>query len=107
MTPEHILKDIMQVQPAVINQVAFDRLNMLLERCNINLVSNLTGITRRTFYRWLDTDRSLEEMDHKIATYFLVHCAFNGKVQMLMERPPLSHRRLAGRVIEEGDTDNE
>lgn len=106
MNPEEILKNIMQMKPEVINQVAYDRLNMLLERCTINLVSSLTQITRRTLYRWLDPDRSLEEMDHKIATYFLVHCAFNGKVQMLMERAPLSHKRLAGRLLE-GEDNNE
>ena len=106
MKPEDILNNIMQASPVEVNQCAYDMLQHLLTRCTINLVAMLTSISRRTLYRWLDADRSLEEMDHKIAIYFLVHCVHNRKIKMLFDRPPLSHPRLAKRIIDEGN-DNE
>ena len=91
------------MQPEFINQMAYDKLNELLTRCTINLVSQLTRITRVTLYRWLDEDRSLEEMDFKQAAWFILVCETSPKVKMLLDRPPLSHPRLAKRVIEEGE----
>lgn len=89
--------------PIEINQIACDKLNQLLERCTINLVSNLTGISRTTLYRWLDPDRSLEEMNHRDSAWFILFCETSPKITLLLERPPLSHPRLAKRVIEEGE----
>jgi len=86
-----------------INQIAYDKLNELLERCTINLVCQLTRISRPTLYRWLDTDRSLEEMNTMQAAWFILVCETSPKVQMLLQRPPLSHPRLAKRLLEEED----
>ncbi len=102
MKPEDVLINLSQLSRGEINLCAYETLNELLERCTINLVARLTSITRKTLYRWLDPDRSLEEMDHKIAVYFLTLFVYDKKIQLLMTRPPLSHRRLAGRLLEEG-----
>ena len=88
-------------RPIEINQIAYDKLNELLTRCTINLVAQLTGITRVTLYRWLDSERSLEEMDYKQAAWFILVCETNPKIQMLLQRAPLSHPRLAKRLTDE------
>ncbi len=94
------------MQPIDINQIAFDKLHELLERCTVNLVTQLTGISRPTLYRWLDADRSLEEMNHRDSAWFILVCETSPKVKMLLDRPPLSHPRLAKRLLDEGE-DNE
>jgi len=86
-----------------INQLAYDKLNELLERCTLNLVAQLTRISRPTLYRWLDTDCSLEEMNYRDAAWFFLVCETSPKVQMLLTRPPLSHPRLAKRLLDEGE----
>ncbi len=94
------------MSPAEINQVAYDKLVHLLEHCTINLVSTVTNITRPTLYRWLDPERSLEEMDYKQAAWFILVCETNPKIQMLLQRGPLSHPRLAKRFIDSQEGDN-
>lgn len=91
------------MQPVHINQIAYDKLQELLTRCTLNLVAQLTGITRPTLYRWLDPDMSLEEMNYRDSAWFILVCETSPKVQMLLNRPPLSHPRLAKRMIEEGE----
>ena len=91
------------MQPVEISQLACDKLDELLTRCTINLVASLTGVTRPTLYRWLDTDRSLEEMDYKQAAWFFLVCETSPKIKMLLSRPPLSHPRLAKRLLEGED----
>lgn len=93
------------MRPIDINQIAYDKLQELLERCTINLVTQLTGISRPTLYRWLDTDRALEDMNYRDSAWFILVCETSPKVKMLLDRPPLSHPRLAKRLLEEG-TDN-
>lgn len=83
-----------------INQIAFDKLNELLERCTINLISQLTSISRPTLYRWIDLDLSLEDMNYRDSGWFILVCETSPKVKMLLDRPPMSHPRLAKRVIE-------
>ena len=85
-----------------INQIAYDRLEALLLRCTINLITQLTSISRPTLYRWLDTERALEDMNYRDAAWFILVCETSPKVKMLMDRPPLSHPRLAKRIIDEG-----
>ena len=89
------------MQPVEINQVAYDKLQELLERCTVNLVATLTGITRKTLYRWLDPERSLEEMDYKQAAWFILVCETSPKVQLLLHRAPLSHPRMAKKLTDE------
>ena len=89
------------MQPVHINQIAYDKLQELLTRCTLNLVAQLTGITRPTLYRWLDPDMSLEEMNYRDSAWFILVCETSPKIQMLLNRPPLSHPRLAKRMIEE------
>ncbi len=87
-----------------INQIACDKLQELLERCTIHLVTILTGISRPTLYRWLDYDRSLEEMNYRDSAWFILVCETSPKVKMLLDRPPLSHPRMAKRIIDEGES---
>ena len=89
------------MQPIEINQIAYDKLQELLTRCTLNLVTTLTRVTRVTLYRWLDTERSLEEMDYKQAAWFILVCETSPKVKILLSRPPLSHPRLAKRLLDE------
>ncbi len=93
------------MRPAEINQLAYDKLNELLERCTLNLVTHLTGISRPTLYRWLDPELSLEEMNYRDSAWFFLVCETSPKVQMLLTRPPLSHPRLAKRLLEGEDND--
>ncbi len=95
------------MQPVFINQMAFDKLEELLTRCTLNLVTQLTGISRPTLYRWLDPDRSLEEMNYRDSAWFILVCETSPKVKMLLDRPPLSHPRLAKRLLEEGEDNGE
>jgi len=98
-----LLTQLHGLPPIEINQLALGKLNELLERCSVNLVSSMTGITRPTLYRWLDTDISYEEMDHRIAAWFILYCETSPKAKLLLDRPPLSHKRMAKRVIEDGE----
>lgn len=84
-----------------INQVALRLLDRLLERCTVNMVMKLTGISRVTLYRWLDESLPLDAMNHRDAAWFILLCETSPKIQMLMQRAPLSNPRLAGRIIDE------
>lgn len=83
-----------------INQAAIEMLDRLLEVGTLNLISDLTRITRPTLYRWLDADVELERMSHHVAGWFLVICETSPKVQALLKRGALSHPRLAKRVTD-------
>ena len=89
--------------PVEINQIACDKLHELLKRCTLNLVTQLTGISRPTLYRWLDTGVAYEEMNYRDSAWFILVCETSPKVQMLLTRPPLSHPRLAKRLLEGKD----
>ena len=89
-----------------INQVALRLLDRLLERCTLNMVTKLTGVTRTTLYRWLDESLPLDAMNVRDTAWFIMICETSPKVQMLMQRAPLSNRRLAGRLIEEEEGNN-
>lgn len=84
-----------------INQAAITVLDRLLERCTLNLVCNLTGISRTTLYKWLDEDVALEEMNHRDAAWFILMAETSPKMQMLLQRGPLSNPRLAKRLVDE------
>ena len=90
-----------RIEPIDINQIACNKLEELLKRCTINLVAELAGITRKTLYRWLNSDVTLEEMDHKQAAWFILVCETSPKLQLLLTRPPLSHPRMAKRLTDE------
>jgi len=97
------LYNLHNMNPLDINQMALDTLDVLLERCTINLVTTLTGISRPTLYRWLDEDLPLDAMNYRDSAWFILVCETSPKVQMLLTRPPLSHPRLAKRIIDEGE----
>ena len=99
------IANLYSMQPIEINQVAYDKLNELLKRCTIHLVAQLTGVTRKTLYRWLDGNVTLEEMDYKQAAWFILVCETSPKVQLLLTRPPLSQRRMAKRLTDEVQDD--
>ena len=74
---------------------------ILIERCTLNLVTDLTGISRTTLYKWLDETVPLDQMNHRDAAWFIVYCETSPRVKLLMSRPPLSHPRLARRLLED------
>lgn len=84
-----------------INQEALNYLDKLLDRCTLNLVSSLTQITRPTLYRWLDEQLPLEAMNPRDSAWFIVMCETSPKLQLLLERGPLSNPRLAKRLTDE------
>lgn len=86
-----------------INQKALNYLDKLLERCTLNLVTQLTRVSRPTLYRWLDEDLPLEAMNPRDAAWFIVMCETSPKVTMLLDRAPLSNPRLAKRLTDEVD----
>lgn len=100
---QELIEQLHDMDPLVVNQIAVDKLVHLLECCTINLVSNITKISRPTLYRWLDTDLALEQMNPVVAGWFILVCETSPKIQLLLSRGPLSHPRLAGRLIKEGN----
>lgn len=90
-----------------INQLACNKLDELLTRCTINLVTQLTGISRPTLYRWLDTARPYEDMNHRDSAWFIIMCETSPRIKMLMDRPPLSHPRLAKRILDDAETNDD
>jgi len=84
-----------------VNQAALDYLDKLLERATINLVSNLTQITRTTLYRWLDESLPLDAMNVRDAAWFIMICETSPKLTMLLARAPLTNPRLAKRLTDE------
>ena len=84
---------------AEINQAAYDLLVEMLQCCTINLLSDKTGISRPSFYRWLDPDVSIEEMDPKAAAWFIVFMEHQLQFVELRKKGPASHPRLSHRVI--------
>lgn len=99
--PKQHLAELHSMEPNDINQVALTILDRLLERCTLNMVTKLTGITRVTLYKWLDESLPLDAMNHRDAAWFILVCETSPKVAMLLERAPLSKPRLAGRLLED------
>lgn len=89
--------------PLTINQEAHARLLHLLDRCTINLIAGICGISRPTLYRWLDEDVAFEDMNHQVAFWFLAQCEYHPKLKQLAARAPMTYPRLAGRTLTEGD----
>jgi len=83
-----------------INLAALALLDKLLERCTVNLISQLTGITRVTLYRWLDVEVPLESMNVRDAAWFIMLCETSPKLKMLLARAPLTNPRLAKRLTD-------
>ena len=83
-----------------INTLAVSKLLDLNERCTLNLVTELTGISRTTLYKWLDDSIAYEDMNHRDAAWFILYCETSPRVKMLLDRPPLSHPRMARKLLE-------
>lgn len=98
-----LLTTLHKLTPNEINQAALDYLDYLLERATLNLVAKLTGITRPTLYRWLDESLPLDAMNYRDSAWFILVCETSPKMQVLINSGPLSHPRLAGRLLEEGE----
>lgn len=98
---DNLLARLYTMTPAEINQAALDYLDSLLERCTVNLVSSLTGITRTTLYKWLDESLPLEVMSARDSAWLILVCETSPKVRMLLQRPPLSHPRMAKRLTDD------
>lgn len=95
------------MEPNEINDMACRRLDALLNRCTINLAADLTGISRKTLYRWMDPEIPLDAMDYKQAAWFLLMTETSPKVKLLMERPPTKNRRMARGLLEMNGENNE
>lgn len=98
------LNELHHMEPVAINALAIKLLDRLLQRCTLHMITQLTGITRATLYKWLDEDQPLESMNHRDAAWFILKVETDPKVLMLMQRGPLSNPRLAGRLIEEASS---
>ena len=94
------IDNLYNIDPINNNQMAIDKLDQLLQRATVNLVSQLTGITRTTLYRWLDTSLPLDAMNYRDSAWFILVCETSPKIQMLLQRGPLSHPRMAKRIID-------
>lgn len=98
--PKTYLAHLHRMDANDINQAALRTLDRLLERCTLNMVTKLTGISRTTLYKWLDEDLPLDAMNYRDAAWFILVCETSPKVDMLLQRAPLSNPRLAGRLFE-------
>ena len=87
-----------------LNQEAVTMLDTLLECCTMHLVSELTGISRTTLYKWTDESVSLEAMSHRDSMCFILMCETDPKLIGVLTRGPVSHPRMAKRLVEEGDS---
>lgn len=88
------------MEPVDINIAAIEYLNLMLERCTVHLLASLTGLSRPMFYRWMDSDRAYDQMDHVRSAWFILMCENHPKLQLLMKRAPMTYPRLAKRVID-------
>ena len=84
-----------------ISQEAVNKLLDLTDRCSLKLIADLTGISRTTLYKWLDESVSLDNMNHRDAAWFILYCETSPRVKLLLDRPPLSHPRLARKFLED------
>lgn len=98
--PKTYLADLHSMEPADINAAACQVLARLLDRCTLNLVCSITGISRTTLYKWLDPDVPLESMNHRDAAWFIVMAETSPKMLMLMQRGPAMRPRLAKRMLD-------
>ena len=92
------------MQRTDISQAALDMLYALLECCTINLVSDLTSISRTTLYKWLDESIDLEAMSHRDSGWFILMCETDPKLIGVLARGPVSRPRMAKKLVEEGDS---
>ncbi len=98
--PKNYLNDIHAMTNNQVNQAAINVLDQLLQRCTLNLVSDLTGISRTTLYKWLDEELPLDDMNHRDAAWLILMAETSPKMKMLLQRGPLSNPRLARRMLE-------
>lgn len=103
--PKTYLEDAHTMTPEQINAAACHILFRLMERCTLNLVCDLTGISRTTLYKWLDPDVPLDSMNHRDAAWFILMAETSPKMQMLLQRGPSRRPRLARRMLDE-ETNN-
>ena len=99
--PNTYLHQLHSMDAVNINAAACQVLARLLERCTLNLVCDLSGISRTTLYKWLDPDMPLESMNHRDAAWFIMMAETSPKMQMLMQRGPLQRPRLARRLLQD------
>ena len=103
-----LIRDIHSATPNEINQAAVNSLVALTACASLNLISQITGITRVTLYKWLDEEVSLDEMDHRLAGWFLLLVNTSPKLVALLERGPAKHPRLAKRWLDsQGEDDDQ
>lgn len=100
MTIKTYLHQLHAMQPDEINAAAVHLLGRLLDRCTLNLVCQLSGISRVTLYKWLDATVPLEAMNHRDAAWFILMAETSPKMQMLLQRGPLTRPRLAKRLLD-------
>lgn len=94
-------QELHQLKDTEINQAALNILQWLLWRCSMNLITDLTGITRATLYRWLDPKRKLETINTRDAAWFILICETSPRVQLLLSRPPGKNPHLAKRMLDQ------
>ena len=90
-----------------INQAALTLLDRLLQRCTMLLVTDLTGITRTTLYKWLNESLPLDAMSTRDSAWFILMCETSPKLIMLLKRAPLEDIRKARHLVNIGESNAE
>lgn len=99
--PKTYVESLHEMDPNDINQTAVTLLDNLLEHCTLNLVNQLTGISRTTLYKWLDPDVELDAMNHRDAAWFILMYETKPQMRMLLQRGPVSKPRLIKRILDQ------
>jgi hypothetical protein len=86
-----------------INNAALKLLGTLLDRCSMNLLSDLSGISRTTIYKWLDEDVPLESMSARDSAWFIIMCEHEPRLVKLLSRPPATHKNLVRQGMAQED----
>ena len=96
--------DLHSMQREAINQTAVTLLDALLECCTLNLISEITSISRTTLYKWLDESLPLDAMSHRDSAWFILLSETDPRLIGIMERGPVSHPRMAKQLVQEGES---
>jgi len=95
----YAMHELYLMSPNLINATAVRYLNNLLNYTTLNLISELTGVARSTFYRWLDPDVNYDKMNHRDAAWFIVMYETMPQIELLLDKQP-SRQRLSHRLID-------
>ena len=82
-----------------IRLTGLEMLDRLLQCCTLNLISNVTGISRTTLYKWTDDDVPLEAVSPRDAAWLILVCESDPKLVMILKRGPVQRKTSATWLI--------